>query len=232
MFERIKKALHRQPDPVPKDDPVARWATGHFIKHKRLAPAQFALDGLLLDKPFRATCGASSRPYITGLEMRVRMDLDLPPTGHVIVMSRVVRQALEKQANELYEAAVDSVQTNAQVLTEELRWLSMFRQGIWTGPQPSFWERYAVLTDEQDLAKRWLDEEAIEFLLAGSSRAAASVPVVVMLMRGKCYLRLQVNPQAEGADALLALELMEHLGDRAMQLAGRSPHRPAVNSPE
>lgn len=232
MFERIKNALHRRPVPVATDDPVARWATEHFIKHKRLAPAQFELEGLLLDKPFRASCSASSRPYIIGLEMRARMDLDLPPTGHVIVMSRVVRQALEKQANELYAAAVDPVQTSAQMLPEELRWLSMFRQGIWNGPQPLFWERYAVFTDEPDLAKRWLDDEAIEFLLSGTSPAAASVPVVAMLMRGKCYLRLQVNPQAEGADALLALELMEHLSDRALQLAGRSPSHPKINNRE
>ena len=232
MFERIKNALHRRPVPVATDDPVARWATEHFIKHKRLAPAQFELEGLLLDKPFRASCSASSRPYIIGLEMRARMDLDLPPTGHVIVMSRVVRQALEKQANALYAAAVDPVQTSAQMLPEELRWLSMFRQGIWNGPQPLFWERYAVFTDEPDLAKRWLDDEAVEFLMSGTGQAAASVPVVVMLMKGKCYLRLQVNPQAEGADALLALELMEHLSDRALQLAGRSPSHRKINNRE
>jgi hypothetical protein len=222
MFERIKNALNRQPASEPVDDPVARWATGHFISHKRPAPAQFELDGLLLERPFRASCSASSRSYITGLEMRARMDLDLPPTGHVIVMSRVVRQSLEKQANELYAAAVDAVRTSAQMLPEELRWLSLYRQGMWAGPQPSFWERYAVLTDEPELAKRWLDDEAIEFLLAGTGQATASVPLVVMLKRGKVYLRLQVNPHAHGADALLALELLEHLSARAVQLAGRS----------
>jgi hypothetical protein len=221
MFGRIKSALNSRSAPAPVDDPVARWATGHFISHKRQAPARFELRGLLLDKPFRATCDASSRPYIKGLEMLARIDLGLPPSGQVIVMSRVVRQALEKQANELYSAAVDSVQTSAQVLPEELRWLSLFRQGIWTGPQSLFWERYAVLTDEPDLAKRWLDDEAIEFLLSGTGEASAAVPLIVMLMRGKCYLRLQVNPHAQGADALLALELLEHLSARAMHLAGQ-----------
>lgn len=230
MFERIKNTLRRQTTAVSLDEPVARWATGRVINHKRLAPAQFELDGLLLDQPFRATCSASTRPYINGLEMRARLDLGLPPSGHVIFMSRVVRQSLEKQANELYATAVGSVQTSAQLLSEELRWLSMFRQGMWTGPHPPFWERYAVLTDEPELARRWLDDDATEHLLADTSPARPSVPLLMMLMRGTCYLRLQVSPHLQGADAVLALGLLERLGARAMQLAGRSRPDPAVSS--
>lgn len=174
MFERIKSALRRQTPAVSLDEPVARWATGRVINHKRLAPVQFELDGLLLDQPFRATCSASTRPNITRLGMRVRMDLGLPPSWHVIFMPQVVRQSLERQANEIYAAAVGLVQTSAQLLSEELRWLSTFRQGMWTGPHPSLWERYAVLTDEPELARRWLDDDVTEHFLAETSPASPS----------------------------------------------------------
>ena len=233
MLERLKHALKLRSTPGPVEDPVARWATQHFLSHHTRAPGRFVVEGLLLDRPFRAECGESSRPYILGLELRARLDLGLPPAGHVIVMSRAVRQALEKQANALYADAVDTVRTRGQVLPEEVRWLGLFRQGIWAGPHPVFWERYAVLSDSSDLAKHWLDSEAVEFLTAGSQEAAATVPLLVTLMRGKCYLRLQVNPHANGADALLALEMLEHMGARALRLAGRSSSgRQKLSNPE
>lgn len=222
MFDRFKNALRRPATNPTQDDPVARWASSHFLSYTRLAPGQFEASGLLLERSFRAECKLSSRTYIQGLELRARVDLDLPPVGHVIVMSGVVRKGLEKQANKLYEGAVENVQTSAKNFPEEVRWLSLFREAIWQGPPQQFWERYSVLTDAPELARRWLDQDALDFLMAGTSEAAAAVPVLVMLMRGRCYLRLQVNPLAEGADALLALELLEHLSTRAIQLAGRS----------
>ena len=67
-----------------------------------------------------------------------------------------------------------------------------------------------------------VQDPALDYLLTGTSEKAAQVPVLVMLMRGRCYLRLQVNPHAQGADALLALELLAHLSERALKLAARS----------
>ena len=83
-----------------------------------------------------------------------------------------------------------------------------------------------VLSDASELARRWLNADAIEFLTLGNSDSAARVPLLIALMRGKCYLRLQVNPHAREADTLLALELLEHLIGRALKLAGRNsaPH--------
>lgn len=222
MFKRLRHFLpHRPPGPGPAD-PVARWATGLFLQHRVLGPHQFDVSGRLHERLFRAECLASSRSYINGLELRARVDLGLPPSGHVIVMSRVVRTALETQADKIYQRSVDPVQTSSHDLPEEVRWLSMFRSAQWKGVDERFWSRYAVLTDAPELAQRWLDSEALDYLMAGTSDAAAQVPVLVMLMRGRCYLRLQVNPHAQGADALLALELLAHLSERALKLAARS----------
>ena len=201
---------------------MAHWATGLFLRHRAMGPHQFDVSGRLHDRPFQAECLASSRSYIEGLELRARADLGLPPTGHVIVMSRVVKAALEAQADTIYRQAVDTVQTTAHELPEEVRWLSMYRSTQWKGVDEHFWSRYTVLTDAPELAQRWLDDEALDYLLAGTSDAAAQVPVLVMLMRGRCYLRLQVNPYAQGADALLALELLTYLSERALRLAARA----------
>lgn len=222
MLERIKHALKRRTTASPVIDPVVHWATQRVLSHHTPAPGQFEIEGLLLRRPFRAECGESSRPYILGQELRARLDLGLPHAGHVIVMSRVVRQALEKQANALYADAVDSVRTRGQVLPEEVRWLGLFRQGIWAGPHPLFWERYAVLSDSADLAKQWLDNEAVDGLLTGTNEGVVTPPLLVTLMRGKCSLRVQVNPQAHGADALQALNTLEHLGASALRLAGHT----------
>lgn len=222
MFDRIRNAFHREPPGGRQEDAVGRWATRNFLSHTASSGGAFSISGLLHGKPFRAECGASSRDYIEGLELRARVELDLPRAGHVIVMSRAVKRSLEKQANALYAAATDSLQTSARELPEEVRWLTLFRDAGWAGPPPDFWNRYAVLTDAVDLARRWLDDEAMDYLMAGASETAAAVPVMLMLVRGKANLRLQVNPHAKGADAALALELLEYLSAKALMLGSRA----------
>lgn len=222
MFERLRNALLRPPPPAGGVDPVVHWATGQFLHHQTSGPHQFTLSGRLHDRVFQAECHPSTRPYIEGLELRARVDLGLPPAGHVIVMSQAVKVSLEAQADRIYLDAVDSVKTTTKELPEEVRWLSMYRPVQWPGVDARFWHNYSVLTDSVDLARRWLDEDALEYLMAGNGSAATQVPILVMLRRGRCYLRLQVNPHAQGADALLALELLDHLCEVALQLATRS----------
>lgn len=214
MFERFKNAFRQRPASGTSDNPVSRWATSQFLHWRPGDAGQFAIDGQLLDRPFRAECGPSSRPYIEGLELRVKVDLELPPFGQVVVMSRAVRNALARSDAGPHP---DSTQ-----LAAERRWLTDLKATRWSTPPETFWERYAVFSDAPELARRWLNTDAIEFLTLGNSEAAARVPLLIALMRGKCYLRLQVNPHARDADTLLALELLEHLIGRALELAGRS----------
>lgn len=137
-----------------------------------------------------------------------------------MLMSRSLLTTLEAHANELFEHSVGELRTEVRELPEEVRWLGQYGQVRWRGPAEVFWQRYAVLSDAQGLARRWVDDEAQDYLLLGDAEAAAKVPLLVMLMRGRAYLRLQVNPHAEGADALLALDMLEHLAGRALELAG------------
>ena len=222
MFERLRHAFSRASTAPAEAGPVGHWASSRFLQFHSTGPHQFQLSGRVLEREWRAECKASSRPYIQGLELRVRVDLALPPAGSVILMSRSLLRTLEAQADALYDHAVDDGLGRTRELPEELRWLRLYQDARWSGPVERFWQRYAVLSDAPDLARRWLDGEAQEFLLAGDSEAAAQVPLLVSLVRGKCYLRLQVNPHAQGEDALLALELLEYLSERALVLAARS----------
>jgi hypothetical protein len=214
MFERFKNAFLQRPASPPSDSPVSRWATSQFLHLRPGDAGQFSIDGQLLDRPFRAECGPSSRPYIDGLELRVKVNLELPPFGQVVVMSRAVRDALVRMEDASHQTAGQRV--------DEKGWLAELKATQWSGPPETFWARYVVLSDAPELARRWLNADAIEFLTQGNSEAAARVPLLIALMRGKCYLRLQVNPHARDADTLLALELLEHLIGRALELAGRS----------
>ena len=213
MFERFKNAFRQRPASPSSDSPVSRWATSQFLHLRPGDAGQFSIDGQLLERPFRAECGTSSRPYIDGLELRVKVNLELPPSGQVVVMSRVVRDTLARME--------DAVTQSSGQRVDEKAWLAELKATQWSGPPESFWARYVVLSDAPELARRWLNADAIEFLTQGNSEAAARVPLLIALVRGKCYLRLQVNPQARDADTLLALELLEHLIGRALELAGR-----------
>ncbi|MFP8777920.1 hypothetical protein [Hydrogenophaga sp. RWCD_12] len=216
MFDRIRQTFRRKAASGPADTPVSRWATSQFLHHKGGDSGQFMIEGQLQGRAFRAECGASSRPYIQGLELRARVDLNLPPAGQVVVMSRAVEKAI---------AELDTASEAYRSLVDEKRWLAQLPETQWRGASPKFWSRYSVRSDSSELAQRWLDNDALEFLTMGDSDVAAKVPVVIALMRGKCYLRLQANPHARDADTLLALELMEHLTERALKMAARNSRR-------
>lgn len=216
MFDRIKQVFRRGTASTQADTPVSRWATSQFLHHKGGDSGHFMIDGQLMGRAFRAECGASSRPYIEGLELRARVDLDLPPVGQVVVMSRVVEKAL---------AGPGPVSEAMRGLPDETRWVTQLPEVQWRGTSPKFWSRHAVRSDSVELAQRWLDNDALEFLTLGDSDVAAKVPVVIALMRGKIYLRLQANPHARDADTLLALELLEHLTERALKMAARHSRR-------
>ena len=195
MFASFKRLFRRSPLTPARDGAVSRWAASQFLSLKPGEAGQFSIEGQLQGHPFRAVCGPSSRPYIDGLELRVKVDLGLPPFGEVVVMSRAVRDALAGSARG------DS--PPSWRLADESRWMTHLVPTRWAGPPERFWTSYEVCSDEPELARRWLNSDAVEFLTLGDPDTAARVPAVISLTRGKCYLRLQVNPLARDADTLL-----------------------------
>jgi len=217
MFDRLKKALAgRTADPA-RDDALAQWAADRLLSHLPMLGGTYALGGRLLDRAFRAECTTSHRDYIQGMELLAKADLGLSHEMHVVLMNRALKRTLEARA----KAGDGEVPGGGRAAPEEVRWVGLFRDAGWPGPPDDFWARYAVLTDAPELALRWLDSASIEMLMDWPAEVSPDTPVMFMLMRGKAYLRLQVDRPEDRSAALHALDLFEHLCGRALQLFGR-----------
>lgn len=223
MLSWVRKLLPEKSPPSTIDDPVTRWATTRWLHLRSGEGGRFAMDGTLAGAPLHVQCSYSTRPYISGLELRARVDLGLQqPAGHVVAMSQVVCRAI-----------VEDGQRSDKLLTEEHRWFSRMKPVTWGAVDERFWRRYAVLSDNATLARHWLDGEAQEYLVLGAGPPTSEIPLLAMLIRGRCYLRMQISAQSNGSDVLLALDMLEHLSARAKVVAGRRSRPPAaISSPE
>ena len=64
-----------------------------------------------------------------------------------------------------------------------------------TIPPEAFWARYAVLADARENALAWVDDHLVEQLMSWPEPAPGpQVPFMIVLLRGKCYLRMQYQP--------------------------------------
>lgn len=201
MFERLKKAFARGTSapasgPAPAD-PGAFAALEDWAASQQLAFASqgtgFTLQGQLAGKPWRLEAGRSSRKYIQGEELRGRAELGINPDVLVVVMNRPLKEQLEKQAYALY---TDTLQTSVDPnLPEEMRLLAMHEEVGWESMARAFWARYAIVADERDNAHAWVDGVLARQLLEWPAPAPdAGVPFMLMLLRGKAYLRMQNGP--------------------------------------
>jgi hypothetical protein len=206
MFERIRKVFSKEGAnnraseetqlPVMRagDEAVSEWAatqgfgfsadpTGHGL----------ALEGKLRGKRWRMELGRPAREFIRGKELRARAQLGIDEDVAVLVMSRPLRESLEKKAFQIY---TDQTQTSADPgLTEEMRWLAMFDEVGWDSLSDEFWQRYCVLTDQREAALAWIDPRLAQVMMDWPDPApSAEVPFMILLLRGKAYLRMEYAP--------------------------------------
>jgi len=203
MFDRIKKAFsgerQERADPAGTPSqlahgPVSEWAgTQGFAFSTDADGKGVSLEGKVAGKPWRLQLGLSSRKYIFGEEVRARAELGLRDDVAVLIMNRPLRDALEKQAYEIY---TDPLQTSSSPnLPEEMRWLAMFDEVGWDSLPRDFSDRYAILTDDRDNAIAWLDTALIRATLDWPVPAPSpQVPFMILLLRGKAYLRMEYTP--------------------------------------
>ena len=203
MFDRIKKAFSMDrkeagvsvaPNSQLAQGPVSEWAASRGFGFSLGSTGHgLTLDGDVGGKPWRLQLGTPSRQYIRGEEVRARAELGIDADVSVLVMSRRLKEALEKQAYQIY---TDSVQTSANPsLPEEMRWLAMYDEVGWDALPPEFWPRYSVLADARENAVAWIDPPLARLMLDWPEPgAAADVPFMMMLLRGKAYLRMEYSP--------------------------------------
>jgi hypothetical protein len=171
-------------------------------------------QGSVGKKVWRVECGRPSRDFIRGLELRGRAELDLSDNIAVVLMNRPLKDTLEKTVYEIY---TDPLQTTANPkLPEEMRWLSMYPEVGWQALPGTFWDRYAVLAYDKEHAMAWITPELCALLMAWPSPVpTAEVPFMLMLLRGKVYLRMEYTPAvpdtAQHAGRIMALACQEAL---------------------
>lgn len=200
MFDRIRKAFSRQPsaqEPGPSShlhSPVSEWAAQEGLTLSQASDEVVAVVGQIAGShPWKLELGRSTRAYIQGEELRARAELGLDEDIAVLLINRPLKDALERKA---YTMITDTLQTIADPgLPEEMRWLAMYDEVGWDGLPPRFWSRYSVLAHRREHAMQWLDAPLAQMLCDWPAPApSAETPFLIILMRGKAYLRMEYAP--------------------------------------
>jgi hypothetical protein len=203
MFDRIRKAFSREAAAgrAPSgsglrlaDGPMSEWAATQGFGFSADASGQgVALEGKVRGKRWRMELGRPARDFIRGKELRARAQLGIDEDLAVLVMSRPLKESLEKKAYQIY---TDHLQTSVDPsLPQEMRWLAMFDEVAWGSLPEGFWDRLSVLSDRRETALAWIDPELAGVMLDWPSPAPSpEVPFMILLLRGKAYLRMEYTP--------------------------------------
>ena len=188
MLDGIKRLFTGAPAPAADGwDGVAPWAKSKQYAFRAVQGEGFVIDGRLGATPWRLEWGPSHRPYIQGKELRLRAELGLPAELQVVVMNRVLQEAMEKAVFDQY---VEGVQTRIDNQTPpEMRWLVMFPK-LSGADMPLLRERFCALSSVQGWLRHWLEGPLTQGLAA--LRIAPEVPLVLMIGRGRLMLRTAV----------------------------------------
>ena len=202
---------------------VSSWARrqGHAFKRARDVEG-FAIDGKLDGRAWRLEWGPAQRPWITTNELRARIELELPADLQMLLVSKPLMEALEKQAFEQF------TQTNTTELgestPEEMRWLVMFPKIEMRGMK-TLRAHFGGVSSLPGDGPAWLEGPLAAALLKASRRLLLyEPPFVLMTLRGRAYARLQLG-SADADDVAEAIELFEIAATQALRVAA-SRHEP------
>ena len=204
MLDSFKRLLKGRTDQTDYAE-VTAWTKRREFGFKRARSDDgFVIDGQLEGKPWRIEWGPPQREYIQGHELRLRMELDLPSDAQMLLLSRPLMDALERQT---FEEFTDNVQTQIGTKTpEEMRWLVMFPK-VNLSELKLLRTRFGAVASVAEAGLAWLNGplgDALEQATAGVLRN--DPPFVLMTLRGRAYLRMQLaTPHAPDIAAALAL---------------------------
>lgn len=212
-----------------KDVPIGAveaWARARQLAYARLPEGGETLGGDLQGCPFRMECVPSHRPYIDQFAWVGKCDLGIGPEVEGVLVNRELKRRFESEID-AYRAGHLRLAEGQRQVPEEWIWVDELPDQGWSGPDDAFWERYAVLTDVREVVSRWLDEAAIERLMNWPANVKSDRPLMIMLLKGKLYVRMQASPLDEPEVVLRLLDLVEHLSIRALRLMTR-PRRSRI----
>ncbi|HET7794076.1 MAG TPA: hypothetical protein VFL64_11895 [Rhizobacter sp.] len=217
MLDAFKKLISRPP-PGPEWREVSEWAKRNKLAFKRESEGTgFALVGGMESKPWRLEWGPPQRNYIEGNELRLRMELGLSPNLQMLLISQPLLETLERQT---FERFTESTQTVIDSNTpEEMRWLAMFSKVPYKASK-EVRMRFALVGNVSAEAESWVEgalahqmEEAAAGFLKGEP------PFVLMLLRGRAYLRMQM-PEPDVAHIGQSIGVFETAVLQALRVAG------------
>jgi len=221
MFDRWRKVFGKTAAsavaPVPAT-PLEMWAqTMDYTIARKGNTEEFSITGQCGGRPFRLDRTPPSRTYIADRELRARVELGADPAVAVMLITRPLRDALEAKA---YENYTDSLQTTLDAgLPEEVRWLAMYDEVGWeTGALPGFWNRYCAVADAREQAQAWVGAPLMQVLLDWPE-AGSIPPFMLMLQRGRLYMRMEFTP-ADLATLQHAMRVLELAAASAPRSAG------------
>lgn len=217
MLEAFKKLISR-PAPGPEWREVAQWAEANKLKFKREQEGEgFVINGGMESKPWRLEWGPPQRQYIEGHELRLRMELGLSHNLQVLLISQPLLENLERQT---FEQFTESTQTVIDVNTpEEMRWLAMFAKVPYQASK-DVRTRFALVSSVPAEAASWLEGSlAHQLEEAATGFLKTEPPFVLMLLRGRAYLRMQL-PEPSLRRMEQAVGLFEVAVLQALRVAG------------
>jgi hypothetical protein len=188
-----------------------RWAhaRGHVFKRTRDSGG-FVVEAQGEDR-WRLEWGPSQRDYITGGELRLRAELRDAPELQLLVVSRLLMEALERQ---VFEEFTEGTQTRIDTATpEEMRWLVMFPK--FTAPESKeLREHYGAVANVPEALPAWLNGALTAKLLeAARSWLAREDRLVLIVQRGRLTLRTAMSQpepaRMEAAATLFDVALAE-----------------------
>ncbi|HJV62407.1 MAG TPA: hypothetical protein VJ743_15785 [Albitalea sp.] len=216
MLNAIKRWISGN-TPGPDWSSVSSWAQkqGHGFKRAKEGEG-FVVDGSVADRPWRLEWGPPQRAYIRSRELRIRMELQLSSGLQMLVMSRPLLEMLERETFERY---TESNQTLIDMSTpEEMRWLAMFPKVVLDLPK-NVRSNFAAVASDPPAAANWVDEGlAQQLALASVNLLREQPPFVLMTLRGRLYMRMQLEDPDPNAIAQ-AIELFHAAAASALRVA-------------
>jgi hypothetical protein len=219
MLETLKRWISGSGPPGPDWSGVSAWATERGYGFKRARDDEgFVIDGAFGVRHWRLEWGPPQRAYIPTSELRLRMELELPSDLQMLVMSRPLMEALER---ETFDRFTENNQTQIDVTTpEEMRWLAMYPK-VPLDLDKEARAHFGAVALNPKSATAWVDAQvAAQLGQALQGLLRSEPPFVLMTLRGRVYLRMQLD---EADPALLgqAVAVFHSAAQAALRVGGR-----------
>lgn len=232
MLEAFKRWISRGAGPVGWTA-VAEWAKASGCMFKRTRDGLgFVVD---CDEPgntWRLEWGPSQRPYITGPELRLRADLRTGQGLNLLLITRPLMEALEKQ---VYEQTTEGNQTLMDdAMPEEMRWLVLYPR-LPSAELKGLRDAFSVHGNLAPAVAGWVGGPlGVALTAARSAWLNPAQPLVMMVQRGRLTLRTGLpEPDVAAIEPWLGLfsvaarEARRH-ADHWAQAAGGSSTQPSL----